>query len=79
MHRAVTEARLQGIFPFCLTIDREAANYLPRGLRRELDAAAGGRAAALEIAGCPEKSAAFDHVAAAEFQVLAVVEISDGE
>ena len=30
MHRAVTEARLQGIFPFCLTIDRQAASYLPR-------------------------------------------------
>lgn len=30
MHQAVTEARLQGIFPFCLTIDRQAANYLPR-------------------------------------------------
>ncbi len=27
--RAVTEARLQGIFPFCLTVDRHAANYLP--------------------------------------------------
>jgi len=30
MHQAVTEARLQGVFPFCLTIDRQAANYLPR-------------------------------------------------
>lgn len=30
MQRAVTESRLQGIFPFCLTIDRQAANYLPR-------------------------------------------------
>lgn len=30
MHRAITEARLQGVFPFCLTIDRQAANYLPR-------------------------------------------------
>ncbi len=30
MQRAVTEAKLQGIFPFCLTIDRQAANYLPR-------------------------------------------------
>lgn len=30
MHMAVTEARLQNIFPFCLTIDRHAANYLPR-------------------------------------------------
>lgn len=28
--QAVIEARLQGIFPFCLTIDRQAANYLPR-------------------------------------------------
>ena len=27
--QAVTEARLQGIFPFCLTVDRHAANYLP--------------------------------------------------
>lgn len=30
MRQAVTEAGLQGIFPFCLTIDRQAANYLPR-------------------------------------------------
>jgi nitric oxide reductase NorD protein len=30
MRQAVTEARLQGIFPFCLTIDRHAAGYLPR-------------------------------------------------
>lgn len=30
MRQAVVEARLQGIFPFCLTIDRQAANYLPR-------------------------------------------------
>jgi nitric oxide reductase NorD protein len=30
VHRAITEARLQGVFPFCLTIDRQAANYLPR-------------------------------------------------
>ncbi|HET6630631.1 MAG TPA: hypothetical protein VFG91_12720 [Woeseiaceae bacterium] len=30
MQRAVTEAKLQGIFPFCLTIDRQAASYLPR-------------------------------------------------
>jgi nitric oxide reductase NorD protein len=29
MRQAVTEARLQGIFPFCLTIDRQAATYLP--------------------------------------------------
>ncbi|WP_420475751.1 nitric oxide reductase activation protein NorD [Noviherbaspirillum sp. ST9] len=29
MRQAVTEARLQGINPFCLTIDRQAANYLP--------------------------------------------------
>ncbi len=29
MRQAVTEARLQGIAPFCLTIDRSAANYLP--------------------------------------------------
>ncbi len=27
--RAVIEARMQGIFPFCLTIDRQAAGYLP--------------------------------------------------
>ncbi|NYT59041.1 VWA domain-containing protein [Alcaligenaceae bacterium] len=27
--RAVTEARMQGVFPFCLTIDRQAARYLP--------------------------------------------------
>ena len=30
MRQAVTEASLQGIYPFCLTIDRQAANYLPR-------------------------------------------------
>ncbi len=29
MRQAVTEARLQGIAPFCLTIDRQAAHYLP--------------------------------------------------
>lgn len=29
MRRAVTEAKLQGISPFCLTIDRHAASYLP--------------------------------------------------
>jgi nitric oxide reductase NorD protein len=30
MRQAVTEAKLQGIHPFCLTIDRHAAGYLPR-------------------------------------------------
>ena len=30
MRQAVTEAKLQGISPFCLTIDRQAANYLPK-------------------------------------------------
>jgi nitric oxide reductase NorD protein len=30
MRQAVTEARLQGIQPFCLTVDRQAADYLPR-------------------------------------------------
>ena len=29
IRRAVTEARLQGVFAFCLTIDRRAADYLP--------------------------------------------------
>jgi len=29
MRQAVTEARLQGLSPFCLTIDRQAASYLP--------------------------------------------------
>lgn len=29
MRQAVNEARLQGISPFCLTIDRQAASYLP--------------------------------------------------
>ena len=29
MRQAVNEAKLQGIFPFCLTIDRQAASYLP--------------------------------------------------
>jgi nitric oxide reductase NorD protein len=28
MRQAVAEARLQGIYPFCLTIDRQAARYL---------------------------------------------------
>ena len=28
--QAVTEAKLQGVSPFCLTIDRQAAGYLPR-------------------------------------------------
>lgn len=27
--RAVTEARQQGVWPFCLTVDRQAAAYLP--------------------------------------------------
>jgi len=36
MRQAVTEAKLQGMHPFCLTIDRQAANYLPAvfGLRQ---------------------------------------------
>ena len=29
MRQAVTEAKLQGISPFCLTVDRHAASYLP--------------------------------------------------
>ena len=29
LRQAVNEARLQGIHPFCLTIDRQAASYLP--------------------------------------------------
>ena len=29
MRQAVSEAKLQGISPFCLTIDRQGANYLP--------------------------------------------------
>ena len=29
MRQSVTEARLQGIFTFCLTIDRHSAHYLP--------------------------------------------------
>lgn len=29
MRQAVNEATLQGVFPFCLTIDWQAANYLP--------------------------------------------------
>jgi nitric oxide reductase NorD protein len=28
--QAVAEARLQGLYPFCLTVDREAPAYLPR-------------------------------------------------
>lgn len=30
MRQSVTEARLQGIFPFCLTVDRQAPGYLPK-------------------------------------------------
>lgn len=30
VRQAVNEARLQGVSPFCLTIDRQAAEYLPR-------------------------------------------------
>ena len=29
MRQSITEAKLQGIAPFCLTIDRQGANYLP--------------------------------------------------
>ena len=29
MRQAVIEAKLQGVFPFCLTVDRSAAGYLP--------------------------------------------------
>lgn len=29
MRQAVTEAKLQGISPFCLTVDRQATHYLP--------------------------------------------------
>lgn len=29
MRQAVTEAKLRGVRPFCLTVDRQAANYLP--------------------------------------------------
>jgi nitric oxide reductase NorD protein len=29
LRQAVVEAKLQGVSPFCLTIDRQAANYLP--------------------------------------------------
>ena len=30
MRQAVVEAKLQGVFPFCLTIDRQAASYLAK-------------------------------------------------
>ena len=30
MRQSVTEARLQGIFPFCLTVDLQAPGYLPK-------------------------------------------------
>jgi nitric oxide reductase NorD protein len=30
MRQSVTEAQLQGIFPFCLTVDRQAPGYLPK-------------------------------------------------
>ncbi len=29
MRQSIVEARLQGVFPFCLTIDRHATSYLP--------------------------------------------------
>jgi nitric oxide reductase NorD protein len=29
MRQSIVEARLQGIFPFCLPIDRHTASYLP--------------------------------------------------
>lgn len=29
MRQAVTEAKLQGVHPFCLTVDRQAASYIP--------------------------------------------------
>jgi nitric oxide reductase NorD protein len=29
VRQAVAEARLQGVAPFCLTVDRHAADYLP--------------------------------------------------
>jgi nitric oxide reductase NorD protein len=29
MRQSIVEARLQGIFPFCVTIDRHTAGYLP--------------------------------------------------
>ena len=30
MRQSVAEARLQGIFPFCLTVDLQAPAYLPK-------------------------------------------------
>jgi len=30
MRQAIAEAKMQGVFPFCLTIDRHAASYLPQ-------------------------------------------------
>lgn len=30
MRQAINEAKMQGVFPFCLTIDRQAASYLPK-------------------------------------------------
>ena len=30
MRQSVTEARLQGVFPFCLTVDLQAPGYLPK-------------------------------------------------
>src|SRR5690606_41785631 len=30
MRQSVAEARLQGIFPFCLTVDLQAPGYLPK-------------------------------------------------
>lgn len=30
MRQAISEAKMQGVFPFCLTIDRHAASYLPQ-------------------------------------------------
>ena len=34
MRQSVIEARLQGIFPFCLTIDRQAPGYLSKSSAR---------------------------------------------
>jgi nitric oxide reductase NorD protein len=33
MRQAVAEAAMQGVFPFCLAIDRQAAAWLPRVFR----------------------------------------------
>ena len=38
MRQAVQEAKLQGVSPFCLTIDRQSADYLLKVIVKDMDA-----------------------------------------